>query len=70
MRLLQILFLFAFNIAAGFSQVKVEVRLDQSEYLAGEPVFAIVDVTNIGTKALGHSDCDGHADLTVPGGQR
>src|SRR5579872_3063751 len=54
---------------SGFSQVRVTVKLDQREYLVGEPIFVILDVTNIGTEAIGHSECDVYATLIVPGGQ-
>ena len=56
----------------GFCQadVAVSVKLDRQEYLVGEPVFVIVDVKNVGAEAVGYSNCDGHADLTVPNGRR
>jgi hypothetical protein len=56
--------------AAAFCQVKVTVKLDRPEYLVGEPIFVLVDATNIGTEAIGYSACDGHANLTVPGGEQ
>jgi hypothetical protein len=46
------------------------VKTDRSEYLVGQPVWVIVEAANVGTEALGYSNCDGHAGLTVPGGQR
>jgi len=54
----------------GLCQVAVSVKLDRSEYLAGEPVFVIVEARNVGSEGISHSKCDGHGDLTVPGGQR
>ena len=68
--LADLLLLLALGTASGFCQVSVTVTLDQPEYLVGEPIFVIVDVTNIGTEAIGYSACDGHANLTVPGGQQ
>jgi hypothetical protein len=68
-KLARLLFLLALSTASGFCQVSITVKLDQSEYLVGEPIFVIVDATNIGAEALGYSTGDGHADLTVPGGQ-
>ena len=56
--------------APAFCQVKVIVKLDRPEYLVGEPIFLLVDATNIGTEAIGYSSCDGHANLTVPGGDQ
>lgn len=55
---------------AGLCQVDVSAKLDRSEYLVGEPVFVIVEVRNVGSEGIGYSNCDGHADLTVPGAQR
>ncbi len=60
----------ALCVASGFSQVSVTVKLDKPDYLVGEPVFVVVEFTNVGTEALGYSTCDGRADLTIPGGPR
>jgi len=65
-----LLFLVALIAPSGFCQVNVTVKLNQPNYLVGEPIIVIVDFTNIGTEALGYSICDGHADLTVAGGQQ
>src|SRR5476651_1309063 len=65
-----LLFLLALIAPSGFCQVNVTVKLNQPNYLVGEPIIVIVDFTNIGTEALGYSICDGHADLTVAGGQQ
>jgi hypothetical protein len=54
----------------GLCQVHVDLRTNQPDYLAGEPIFVVVDVKNIGTEPVGYSNCDGHVDLTVPGGQK
>jgi len=64
------LFLLALSAASGLAEVSVKVRLEQPEYLVGEPVYAVVDVTNIGTEALGYADANGRVWLTVPGGRR
>lgn len=53
---------------AGLCQVRVEVRTNQASYLAGEPIFAAVDVTNIGTEPLGQSGCSYQEKLSVPDG--
>jgi hypothetical protein len=63
-------FWMALTAVALFGQVKVDLRTNQATYLAGEPVFVVVDVTNIGTEPVGYSACDGHADLTVDGGRK
>src|SRR5262245_52647163 len=34
------------------AQVRVNVRLEQTQYLAGEPIFISVDVTNVGREAV------------------
>jgi hypothetical protein len=64
-----LLLLLALSAASGYGQVNVTAKLDQPDYLAGEPVFVTVDVTNIGMEALGYAAGNGHVDLTVPGGQ-
>jgi hypothetical protein len=64
MRLFVLSLLF-FTPAIG--QVRVDVRMDQTEYLAGEPVFAVVQITNTGTKPVGFSLCLGQVDLKVKG---
>src|SRR5262249_14349709 len=63
------LLLLAITLKCGLCQITV-IRLDQPEYLVGEPIFVFVDVTNTGTEALGYSSCDGHVELSVPGGRR
>lgn len=64
------LLLLGISFKCGLCQVKVAVRLDQPEYLVGEPIFVLVDVTNTGIEALGYSASDGHVELSVPGGRR
>jgi hypothetical protein len=38
------------------AQVRTEVRLEKARYIAGEPVFVIVDVTNVGAWPLVYRD--------------
>ena len=47
-----ILLLFATPATA---QVTVAVRTEKLRFLAGEPIFVLVDVTNVGTESIGHS---------------
>jgi hypothetical protein len=56
--------------ATGLAQVQVDVRLDKTQYLAGEPIFVLVDVRNVGDESVGYSMCDSHATLTVAGSER
>ena len=67
---LRLAFLIATAAASGLCQVQVNLRTNQTSYLAGEPIFVVVDVENIGTEPVAYSGCDGHADLTVSGGQK
>lgn len=53
----------------GLCQVQVEVRTSQSTYLAGEPVFVIADVKNVGTDPVGYGKIDSDVHLTVEGGR-
>ena len=62
--------LLAVTLKCGLCQVSVTARLDQPEYLVGEPIFVFVDVTNAGAEPLGYSTCDGHVELSVLGGRR
>jgi hypothetical protein len=52
-------------LSNGVCQVAVQLKTSKPAYLVGEPIFVIVDVTNIGTEAVGYSSCDGEMDLTV-----
>jgi hypothetical protein len=56
--------------APGFCQVQVDVTTNQATYLAGEPVFAVADVKNIGTEPLGYSGCYYGQILTVLDGPK
>ena len=58
------LILFAM-LSNGVCQVAVQLKTNKPAYLVGEPVFVIVDVTNIGAQSVGYSYCDGEMDLTV-----
>src|ERR1700722_3677391 len=57
----------AFTASLGWSQVRVGVRTNQLDYLVGEPIFAIVEVTNIGAAPVGFAECLSRVNLTVPG---
>jgi hypothetical protein len=54
----------------GLCQVQVDLRTNQAGYLAGEPIFVVTDVKNIGTEPVAYSYCEGRVDLTVPGGRK
>jgi len=55
---------------SALSQVAVRVTTDKVDYLTGEPVFAIVNITNVGSEPIAYSGCDGEADLTVTGAEK
>ena len=50
----------------SFGQIQVGLRTNQASYIAGEPIFVVVDVKNIGTVPLAYADCFGQANLAVP----
>ena len=50
-------------------QVGVSVTLSKPEFLAGEPVFALAHVANVGPDAVGYSECDARVELAVAGRQ-
>jgi hypothetical protein len=54
------------------AQVEVEVRTEKPQYLAGEPIFVLVEVTNVGTEpvAYGGASFKPPLDLSVPNGER
>jgi hypothetical protein len=52
------------------AQVQVDVRLEKTRYLAGEPIVLIVDVRNVGDEPVGYSIGDGNVRMTVGGVQR
>lgn len=53
--------------APAVAQVQVDVHLEKPHYLEGEPIIAIVDVTNVGDEAVAYSTCSGDVQLTIPG---
>ena len=61
--------LLALTACSAFSQVKVSMKLDRPDYLVGEPIFVIVEVTNIGSEPIGYSGGDGRTDVTVAAAQ-
>src|SRR4051812_40280764 len=56
--------------APAAAQVQIDVRLEKSHYVAGEPVIVYVDVRNVGDAALTYSACDEHVRLDVPNATR
>jgi hypothetical protein len=54
------------------SQVKIDVRLEKPAYLAGEPVFVLVDVRNVGPELISHGNLFGcgNVRLAVTGVER
>ena len=57
-------------VSRGLCQVDVEVRTNKPAYLVGEPVSVILEVTNIGSEAVGYSYCDGQVDLAVENAEK
>lgn len=57
-------------VSSSLAQVSVQVKTNKAEYLAGEPVFVVVEVKNVGTDALAYSHLDGSVDLTVQGTEK
>lgn len=56
----------------AWAQVQVQVRTEKSQFLAGEPMFVLVDVTNVGTEQVAY---DGASlkpplELSVKNGER
>lgn len=56
--------------APSAAQVQVDVRLEKSRYIAGEPVVVLIEVRNVGSKPVGYSTCDGNVRLEIVGTQR
>jgi HEAT repeat protein len=52
------------------AQVDVQVRTEKPAYLAGEPVFVLVDVKNVGTEPVSFSFCNARVALAVRDGRR
>jgi len=63
------LLLLFFAPASATAQVQVDVRLEKSSYLAGEPVVVLIEVRNIGEEAVVYG-CGGNVRLDVTGGRR
>jgi hypothetical protein len=55
---------------SAVAQVRVDVRLEKTRYLAGEPIIVLVDVGNVGDAAVGYSFCDGKVRLEIVGVKR
>lgn len=49
------------------AQVKIDVKLEQTQHLAGEPVVVLVNVENIGATAVDRASCFGRAWMDVEG---
>jgi hypothetical protein len=62
-----LLLLSAGSVAA---QVQLDVRLEKTRYLAGEPIVLVVDVLNVGDEPVAYSVGDGAVSLTIAGVQR
>jgi HEAT repeat protein len=52
------------------AQVRVDVRLEKTQYLAGEPIFVVVDVRNVGKEPIGYSSCGENIRLEIIGAKR
>jgi hypothetical protein len=52
------------------AQVKVDVISSRQQYLEGEPITAVVRVTNVGPDPVGYDYCDGRVALEVVGQQK
>jgi len=63
-----VLLLLAATPAAA--QVQVDLRLEKTRYLAGEPVVVVVDVRNVGDEPVGYGSGAGEVQLAVTGAER
>ncbi len=54
----------------AFGQVRVDARLEKTQFLEDEPIFVVVDVTNVGDEPLTNSTCGGEFKLDIPGTSR
>ena len=54
------------------AQVEVQVRTEKPQFLAGEPIFVIVEVKNVGTEqvAYGGASVKPPPELSVRNGER
>ena len=59
-----------FSAPPVVAQVQVDVRLDKTQYLAGEPVVVLIEVRNAGDEAVEYSSCDANLVLDVKGAKR
>jgi hypothetical protein len=59
-----------FSAPSVAAQVQVDVRLEKTQYLAGEPVVVLVDVRNAGDEAATFSWCDANFRVDVKGAER
>ena len=55
---------------AASAQVQVDVHLEKTRYLAGEPIVLVVDVLNIGNEAVEHFTTDRALRMTIAGVER
>ena len=51
--------------ATSVAQVQVSVSSSKTEYLAGEPIYAILRITNIGQDPIANPGNTSRVDLTV-----
>jgi hypothetical protein len=61
--------LFLSLATVAMAQVQVGVRLEKARYLAGEPIFVLVDARNVG-EAASYSMCGANVTLAVAGVDR
>ena len=59
-----------FLARAASAQVIVNVHLAKPEFIAGEPIHVVIDVTNIGGDTLWLPACCLNVELSVPDGRR
>ena len=60
-----VLFALLFLATPAFAQVQVDARVEKPVYLEGEPIFVIVDVTNIDDEAVAYPTCGVRVALSV-----
>src|SRR4026208_2322921 len=54
----------------AWAQVQVEVRTQKPQFLAGEPIFVIVEVKNVGTEQVAYGGASPPPELSVRNGER
>lgn len=63
--------LLLFVVTAKLScQVSVEVKTSKPDYLAGEAVFVVLEVRNVGTEPVAYWRCEAGVDLLVKGAKK